>query len=207
MPEPSPTPQRRGRLLRAAAALVVPLLGVTTAGADEPAARRALASQRQIALATPGDFTGYGFDQCVAPTQKAMDTWWRSSPFTAVGIYISGDSRACRVQPNLSPTWVAAQVARGWRLLPIAAGQARIASHRETAWASITFAGTRHRLELLFEGAQAVAAGEDFIAALPEHEFAIPRQLVADATVTEVDHRLDPPRLAVAVELLLLEDC
>ena len=106
----------------AAAALVVPLLGVTTAGADEPAARRALASQRQIALATPGDFTGYGFDQCVAPTQKAMDTWWRSSPFTAVGIYISGDSRACRVQPNLNPTWVAAQVARGWRLLPIALG-------------------------------------------------------------------------------------
>ncbi|HEX7710635.1 MAG TPA: hypothetical protein VF418_06820 [Sphingomonadaceae bacterium] len=92
-------------------------------------------------------------------------------------------------------------------LTTLAAGQARIASHRETAWASITFAGTRHRLELLFEGAQAVAAGEDFIAALPEHEFAIPRQLVADATVTEVDHRLDPPRLAVAVELLLLEDC
>ena len=89
-------------------------------GATQP--RRRLASQRQVALATPGDFTGHGFDQCLAPTQSAMDTWWKKSPFSAVGIYISGDSRACRSQPNLSPTWVAAQVARGWRLLPIALG-------------------------------------------------------------------------------------
>lgn len=92
-------------------------------------------------------------------------------------------------------------------LIELAEGQGRIASHRETAWASVTFAGARHRLELLFEGAEAVAAGETFIAELPEHEFAIPRQLVADAAVTEVDHRLAPPRLAVSIELLLLEDC
>ncbi|WEK47587.1 MAG: hypothetical protein P0Y56_04650 [Candidatus Andeanibacterium colombiense] len=83
----------------------------------------------------------------------------------------------------------------------------RIASHRETAWASITFAGARHRLELLFDGVEAVAAGENFIAALPDHEFDIRGQLVADAAVIEADHRLLPkPRLAVAVELLLLED-
>jgi hypothetical protein len=92
-------------------------------------------------------------------------------------------------------------------LTELAQGRARIAGHRETAWASVTFAGTRHRLELLFEGAEAVGAGETFIAELSEHEFAIPRQLVADAAVVEVDHRLDPPRLAVSIELLLLEDC
>jgi len=92
-------------------------------------------------------------------------------------------------------------------LMALADAQARIASHLETAWASITFAGTRHRLELLFEGMEAVAAGETFIAELPEHEFAIPGQLVADAAVTQVDHSLDPPRLAVSIELLLLEDC
>ena len=116
------------RLLRTFAAatvvaLVVPLGGLvsTTATARDSTSSR-LASQRQIALATPGDFTGYGFDQCLAPTQSAMDTWWKKSPFSAVGIYISGDSRACRSQPNLSPTWVATQVARGWRLLPIALG-------------------------------------------------------------------------------------
>ncbi len=105
------------------AALVLPLLGLasTSASADQASFAKP-ASQRQIALATPGDFTGYGFDQCLAPTQKAMNKWWRKSPFSAVGIYISGDSRACRSQPNLSPTWVATQVARGWRLLPIALG-------------------------------------------------------------------------------------
>ena len=27
---------------------------------------------------TPGSFTGYGFDQCTAPTQKAMDAWLTS---------------------------------------------------------------------------------------------------------------------------------
>ena len=110
-------------LAASAVALVLPLVGPgpTIASAEDAPSGR-LASQRQIALATPGDFTGHGFDQCLAPTQSAMDTWWKKSPFSAVGIYISGDSRACRSQPNLSPTWVAAQVARGWRLLPIALG-------------------------------------------------------------------------------------
>lgn len=121
-------PTRPRTLLRTAGAalallLTAPLVASTPATADEPAPQpRKLASQRQVALATPGDFTGYGFDQCVAPAQSAMDAWWKKSPFTAVGIYISGDSRACRTQPNLSPTWVATQVARGWRLLPIALG-------------------------------------------------------------------------------------
>jgi peptidoglycan hydrolase-like protein with peptidoglycan-binding domain len=113
------------RTLIAALALVLaaPLAGSAPATA-EPGSGTVprLATQRQIALATPGDFTGHGFDQCLAPTQSAMDTWWKKSPFTAVGIYISGDSRACRTQPNLSPTWIATQVARGWRLLPIALG-------------------------------------------------------------------------------------
>jgi peptidoglycan hydrolase-like protein with peptidoglycan-binding domain len=73
-------------------------------------------------VATPGSFTGYGFDQCLAPTQSAMDTWLRSSPYWAVGIYISGDSRFCLSQPNLTPTWVDTQLRNGWRLLPITLG-------------------------------------------------------------------------------------
>jgi hypothetical protein len=71
---------------------------------------------------SPGPFTGYGFDQCLAPTQKSMNAWLQRSPFLAVGIYISGDSRACRSQPNLTPDWVATQQAKGWRLLPITLG-------------------------------------------------------------------------------------
>jgi hypothetical protein len=71
---------------------------------------------------TPGDFRGYGFDQCTAPGQAAMDAWMRSSPFLAVGIYISGNSRGCRSQPNLTPTWISTQLMRGWKLLPITLG-------------------------------------------------------------------------------------
>lgn len=73
-------------------------------------------------VVTPGNFTGYGFDQCVAPTQEAMDAWLKHSPFWAVGIYISGDSRFCRDQPNLTPEWVDTQLDNGWRLLPITLG-------------------------------------------------------------------------------------
>ena len=92
-------------------------------------------------------------------------------------------------------------------LQELAGGHALIEAHSERSWASITFAGARHRLDLAFEGEEAVAAGENFIAFLPEHEFAIPRQLVADAAVTSVDHRIGAnPRLVVRVELLLLDD-
>jgi len=72
--------------------------------------------------ATPRNFTGYGFDQCLAPSQKAMNTWLTTSPYWGVGIYISGDSRACRSQPNLTPRWVSTQLHKGWRLLPITLG-------------------------------------------------------------------------------------
>lgn len=83
----------------------------------------------------------------------------------------------------------------------------QVLNHEEKAWASITFTGSRHTLALMFAGEQAVEAGERFIAALPEHEFAIPGQLVADATITEAQHRLLPtPRLVVQCELLLLEE-
>lgn len=71
---------------------------------------------------TPGNFTGYGFDQCVAPSQSAMNAWMEHSPYAAVGIYTSGNSRGCRSQPNLTPTWVKNQQAKGWRLLPITLG-------------------------------------------------------------------------------------
>src|SRR3954468_17785119 len=77
---------------------------------------------RAANVVTPGDFTGYGFDQCTAPTQAAMDAWLTGSPYWAVGIYISGDSRGCTSQPNLTPAWISTQLANGWRLLPITLG-------------------------------------------------------------------------------------
>ena len=92
-------------------------------------------------------------------------------------------------------------------VLELADGRGDIRHHVEKAWASITFAGTRHTLRLVFEGEDAVACGERLIAALPDHEFTIPRQLVADATVTGVENEMLPvPRMLVECELLLLED-
>jgi peptidoglycan hydrolase-like protein with peptidoglycan-binding domain len=94
---------------------------VTATG--DPVAMRTVASSSTAALPpTPGNFTGYGFDQCLAPTQKTMDAWLAKSPYLAVGIYVSGDSRACRKQPNLTPTWIRTQLRNGWKLLPITLG-------------------------------------------------------------------------------------
>ncbi|MCB2074523.1 MAG: hypothetical protein H6917_10140 [Novosphingobium sp.] len=92
-------------------------------------------------------------------------------------------------------------------VLELAGGKAELLRHAERPWASVTFSGTRHTLALAFNGAGAVAAGEAFIIALPEHEFAISRQLVADAAVTSVEHDTRPgPRMIVEAEVLLLED-
>ena len=92
-------------------------------------------------------------------------------------------------------------------LLALGEHRGQLLAQSERAWASITFAGARHGFTLLFAGEDAVAAGERFIAALPDHEFALAGQLVADATVTEVEHRLLPsPRLIVTCEVLLLEE-
>lgn len=93
-------------------------------------------------------------------------------------------------------------------LLELAQGKAELIRHGERSWASATFSGTRHTVVLSFTGLEAVAAGEALIELLPDHEFAIPRQLVADANVIAVDHTALPqPHLQLEVELLLLEDC
>ncbi len=92
-------------------------------------------------------------------------------------------------------------------LMQITGGAGTVLGHEEKAWASITFAGTRHEVVLEFCGADAVAAGEELIERLPDHEFALPGQLVADATVTKVDHRFGAmERLEITAVLLLLED-
>jgi hypothetical protein len=46
------------------------------------------------------------------------------------------------------------------QLLELACGRASVLTHEEKAWASVTFAGARHRVELAFEGAEAVEAGK-----------------------------------------------
>jgi len=84
-----------------------------------------LSSPASAAPRAPGDFTGHGFDACVAPNQSTMDAWNLRSPFTAIGIYVSGSSRYCgdAYQPNLSKAWVATNAANGWRFMPIHVGR------------------------------------------------------------------------------------
>ncbi len=92
-------------------------------------------------------------------------------------------------------------------LREIAGPLAEVVSHAETPWASITFSGARHTLVLRFAGSDAVSDGENFVIVLPEHEFPLRGQLVADAAVTRVDHELLPaPLMEVECEILLLDE-
>lgn len=91
-------------------------------------------------------------------------------------------------------------------LRELAGPLADIVSHHEAPWASITFTGARHTAVLRFAGCDAVSDGEHFIANLPDHEFQLRCKLVADASVTRVDHQALPaPLLEVECELLLLD--
>lgn len=93
-----------------AASLVSAFLSVSPASAATPQA--------------PGTFAGKAFDICRAPDQAVMDAWWGTSPFGAIGVYISGNSRYCGegYNPNLTPAWIQANATRGWRFLPLHVG-------------------------------------------------------------------------------------
>ncbi|WP_432105558.1 glycoside hydrolase domain-containing protein [Streptomyces sp. bgisy091] len=86
------------------------------------ATRRADAVPLAAAGPQPGDYLGKGFDACAAPSQAAMDAWQASSPYSAVGVYISGSFRGC-AQPNLTASWVTHQTGNGWHLFPIDVGR------------------------------------------------------------------------------------
>lgn len=92
-------------------------------------------------------------------------------------------------------------------LLDLGQNRGELLRHSERGWASVTFTGTRHTAVLAFTGPEAIAAGEALIGSLPDHEFAIPGQLVADAAVVAVRHTVLPQRrLEVEMAILLLDD-
>ena len=92
-------------------------------------------------------------------------------------------------------------------ILSLSGGHGIVLRHDETVWASITFSGKRHMISLLFTGTDAIARGEEMIAALPDHEFTMPGKLVADAAVTKVDHRMVPTETCeISIELLVLDE-
>ncbi len=50
-------------------------------------------------------FIGLAFDTCAAPKREVMQAWKQSSPYGAIGIYISGGNRACG-QRELGKGWI-----------------------------------------------------------------------------------------------------
>ncbi|KQM64946.1 hypothetical protein ASE75_07720 [Sphingomonas sp. Leaf17] len=65
----------------------------------------------------------------------------------------------------------------------IAAGcSVRVIDHRSIAWSSATFVGERHRLTLVTSGDAA-----DWLAGLPDAEFALRGHLVVDLLVVGID--------------------
>lgn len=119
MPSPQFLSPRRLRRPFGVAVAAVALALTGTLLAAPQAAPPAAAASNPI---TPGNFTGKGFDQCNTVRQYKMDAWLKHSPYRAVGVYISGASRFCREQPNLTPKWVRNQLTRGWKILPITLG-------------------------------------------------------------------------------------
>jgi len=85
-----------------------------------PAAANPATAARYAGGASATTYTGQAFDTCTAPPLSTM-TAWAASPYRAIGIYIGGIDRTC-LQPELTPAWVAAVSALGWRLLPVYKG-------------------------------------------------------------------------------------
>lgn len=75
----------------------------------------------------PAPGTHLMMDTASAPALSTVQAWQRSSPYSAIGVYIpvspSVDDRYDKVQANLSAAWVRAVRAGGWQVLPIYVGR------------------------------------------------------------------------------------
>ena len=84
-------------------------------GAAGPAATRS-PPPRSAATSSPASAS----TPAAAPSSRTMAAW-AESPYRAIGVYIGGDNRGCS-QPNLTASWVSAQTAAGWHLIPTYVG-------------------------------------------------------------------------------------
>lgn len=80
---------------------------------------------KALSMPPPGGSTrislNRGFDKCTAATATQMQTWWNTSPFYDVNIYISGRNRGCS-QAQLTSSWVNTVSNQGWGLIPTIVG-------------------------------------------------------------------------------------
>jgi hypothetical protein len=95
-------------------------LPASTASAAASAPPAPPSRARAASAAAGSIFNGLGFDACSAPSAAQMEAWSESS-YRAVGVYIGGTNMAC-AQPNLTASWVNAESAAGWHLIPTYVG-------------------------------------------------------------------------------------
>jgi photosystem II stability/assembly factor-like uncharacterized protein len=62
-------------------------------------------------------FIGQGFDRCEIPSLSQMQTWWNSSPYKTVNLYIGGSSRAC-ANSVLTSNYLFQLYQQGWKFIP-----------------------------------------------------------------------------------------
>ena len=85
-------------------------------------------------------FIGQGFDRCEIPTLPQMQTWWNSSPYKTVNLYIGGSSRACN-NGALSPSFLFQLNQQGWKFIPTWVGpQAPCTGYRSRMSSDVTTA-------------------------------------------------------------------
>ena len=85
-------------------------------------------------------------------------------------------------------------------------GSELVGAH-EREWASATFSGARHSLDLMIPANDEGGALPNAIARLPDHEFDLPDEIVADCAVTIGQRHRGADgltRLALRVELLTI---
>lgn len=63
------------------------------------------------------NFQGHVFDKCEVPTLSQLQSWYNSSPYRAVNLYIGGISRFCANAP-LTASYIQSIYRQGWKLIP-----------------------------------------------------------------------------------------
>lgn len=86
------------------------------------------------------------------------------------------------------------------------AGIIQVKSLSETAWASVTFAGARHRLLVSLDGSGATEAAADFLSDLPDLEWPLAGQIVADVAVIAEQRHHCGRHAELELEVLTIED-
>jgi hypothetical protein len=88
-------------------------------------------------------FIGQGFDRCEIPSLSQMQTWWNSSPYKTVNLYVGGSSRAC-ANNVLSPSYLFRLNQQGWKFIPTWVGpQAPCTGYPSRMSSDVTIAYTQ----------------------------------------------------------------